>query len=245
MAQTVSPSNGRYLTLEDIEANTILDDDIHSCPTRVISLENTLDGMIMPLDEVRRISSFARKHGIKLHCDGARLWEAVAAGAGTLPQFCELFDTVTLCFSKGLSAPVGSILVGSHATMKHCRWVRRAIGGGLHKPSFITAAARVSVDEVFGTQPDGSEGVLKKTHQMAKEVEALWTKRGGKLLNPVDTNMCWLDLASVGCSEDRFNKLGAEAGIKLDGERIVLHSQAFQNHDEVLQRLEKVFDRVF
>ena len=75
--------------------------------------------MIMPLSEVKRISEFARQHGIKMHCDGARLWEAVAAGAGTLPEFCSHFDTVSLCFSKGLGAPVGSVVVGPQETLRH------------------------------------------------------------------------------------------------------------------------------
>lgn len=74
----VVPSNGVYLTLEDVEEHTILGDEIHSAPTKVISLENTLGGSIIPLSEVRRISAWARSHGIKMHLDGARLWNAGA-----------------------------------------------------------------------------------------------------------------------------------------------------------------------
>lgn len=233
-----------YLVLEDITANVVIDDDIHRCPTRVISLENALNGIVMPLEEVRRISSFAREHGIRLHCDGARLWEVVTAGAGTLPQFCELFDTVTLCFSKGLGAPVGSILVGTEAAMKHCRRMRRSLGGGLHKVGLLAAPARVAVDETFGTKPDGSGGLLKGTHQLAKKVEALWTGKGGKLLYPVHTNMCWLDLDAAGCSSDRFTEYGREVGLTLLNSRLVLHYQAAQNSEEVLRGLERLFTRV-
>ena len=121
----VVPSNGSYLTLEDIEKNVVLGDEVHSCPTKVISLENTLLGMVMPLEEVRRISAFARKHGIKMHLDGARIWEAVVAGAGSLPDFTREFDSVSLCFSKGLGAPIGSMLVGSKEFIKRSRWVRK------------------------------------------------------------------------------------------------------------------------
>src|SRR3954465_1312547 len=112
MIKTVVPKNGIYLTLEDIQANVYLDDDVHTCPTRVISLENTLNGMVMPLEEVQRISAFARENGLKVHCDGARLWEAAASGAGSLAEYSAFFDTITLCFSKGLGAPVGSVLLG-------------------------------------------------------------------------------------------------------------------------------------
>ncbi|TPX07061.1 uncharacterized protein E0L32_011049 [Thyridium curvatum] len=108
--QPVTASNGIHLTLEDVKKEVVLGDDIHSCPTRVISLENTLNGMIMPLSEIESISSFAREHGISMHCDGTRLWEAAAAGAGAINELCAPFDTVNLCFTKGLGAPVGEAM---------------------------------------------------------------------------------------------------------------------------------------
>ncbi|KFY32327.1 hypothetical protein V494_07873, partial [Pseudogymnoascus sp. VKM F-4513 (FW-928)] len=89
----VEARNGRYLTLEDVQRKVVLSDDVHACPTRVISLENTLGGSIMPLEETRRISEWARGEGIKMHLDGARLWEAVTAGAGSLEEFTRCFDT--------------------------------------------------------------------------------------------------------------------------------------------------------
>lgn len=241
----VVPENGIHLTLEDIKRSIVLKDDVHACPTRVISLENTLHGMIMPLSEVRRISDFARSHGVKMHCDGARLWEAVAAGAGTLPEFCQLFDTVSLCLSKGLGAPVGSILVGPKETLKHSRWVRKSIGGGLRQPGFITACGRVAVDETFGKTPDGQEGWLRSSHEMAKKVEALWTSFGGKLVHPVHTNMCWIDLNTAQCTDSRFVKLSKDVGLTVAGGRLVTHYQIAQNGGDVLQRLQTVFKMVF
>ncbi|KAG5979656.1 hypothetical protein E4U55_004910 [Claviceps digitariae] len=241
----VVPKNGIYLTLEDVQRNVVLSTDVHACPTRVISLENTLHGTIMPLNEVQRISEFARKHSIKMHCDGARLWEAVASGAGTLPEFCARFDTVSLCLSKGLGAPVGSVLVGSKTTLTHSRWVRKSIGGGTRQPGFITACGRVAVDETFGKKPDGSDGWLKSSHDMAKKVETLWTSMGGKLVHPVHTNMCWLDLESAKCSNDRFIQLSRDAGLTTSGGRLVTHYQIAQNGDDVLRRLEGVFSKVF
>ncbi|KAL2018576.1 hypothetical protein VTK56DRAFT_618 [Thermocarpiscus australiensis] len=245
MVKTVVPKNGIYLTLEDVKANAYLDDDVHTCPTRVISLENTLNGMIMPLEEVRRIAAFAREHGIKMHCDGARLWEAAAAGAGSLVEFASCFDTVSLCFSKGLGAPVGSILVGSRDVIKHARWVRKSIGGGLRQPGVITAAARVAVDETFGKGPNGEGGLLRDTHALAKDVAKMWTDLGGKLIHPVHTNMVWLDLDDAGCPAARFEGLGKEAGLKLMGGRLVIHYQIYQNRDFVIPRLEGIFKAVF
>ena len=238
------PANGVYLTLEDVKANVYLDDDVHTCPTRVISLENTLNGMLMPLDEVRRISAFARKHGIKMHCDGARLWEAAASGEGSLVDFAENFDTVTLCFSKGLGAPVGSILVGTKDVIKHARWVRKSIGGGLRQPGVLTAAARVAVDETFGKGPSGEGGLLRGTHALAKELSELWTGLGGKLIHPVQTNMIWLDLDAANCPDATFEELGKEAGLKLMGPRLVIHYQIVQNRDAIVPKLADIFRTV-
>ncbi|CAM1503063.1 Fc.00g078390.m01.CDS01 [Cosmosporella sp. VM-42] len=241
----VVPKNGRYLTLEDVIANATLDDDVHGCPTRVISLENTLHGMITPLSEIKRISDFARENGIKMHCDGARLWEAVAAGAGSLPEFCSYFDTISLCLSKGLGAPLGSVLVGTKASIKHSRWVRKSIGGGMRQTGIMTSAGRVAIDETFGKSPNGEDGLLKISHETARKVDALWASMGGKFTHPTETNMCWLDLEAAGCSAKRFNKIGTEIGLKFLGGRLITHYQAAQNETEVLRRLEVVFKRVF
>ena len=245
MLKAVVPKNGVYLSLEDIKANVYLDDDVHTCPTRVISLENTLNGMLMPLDEVRRISAFAREHGLKMHCDGARLWEAVAAGAGSLVDFASCFDTLSLCFSKGLGAPIGSVLVGSKDVIKHARWVRKSIGGGLRQSGVVTAAARVAIDETFGKGPNGEGGLLRDTHVLAKEVAKMWTDLGGKLAHPVDTNMVWLDLDGANCPAARFEELGKEAGLKLMGPRLVIHYQIYQNRDVVIPKLGHIFEAAF
>jgi threonine aldolase len=243
--KTVVPKNGCYLTLEDIKANTYLDDDVHTCPTRVLSLENTLNGMVMPLSEARRISAWAKEHGLKVHCDGARLWEAVASGAGSLTDYAECFDTISLCFSKGLGAPVGSVLVGPKDVIKHSRWVRKSIGGGLRQPGVLTAAARVAVDETFGKGPNGEGGLLKETHVLAKQIEKMWTDLGGKLIHPVETNMIWIDLDAAGCKFERMGELGKEAGLKLMGNRMVIHYQIYQNRESVVPRLEMIFKKIF
>ncbi|KAI1503264.1 pyridoxal phosphate-dependent transferase [Biscogniauxia marginata] len=241
MVSAVVPANGKYLTLEDVKTNVVLSDNVHACPTRVISLENTLNGLIMPLEEVKHISAFARAHDIKMHCDGARLWECVASGAGSLQDFCEYFDTVSLCFSKGLGAPVGSIVVGSKGVIKHGRWIRKAIGGGLRQSGVVTAAARVAVDVTFGKGMLGEGGLLEDSHATARRVEKLWTDLGGKMALPVETNMCWLDLESMNCSASRFEELGRAAGLKLMGNRLITH---YQIGEEAIRRLRSVFDKV-
>ena len=110
------------------------------------------------------MSQFVRKHGIKMHLDGARLWEAVAAGAGSLYEYSSRFDSVTTCFSKGLGAPIGSIIIGSKPFIKQMRWMRQAIGGTLRQVGVVSAAAKCGVDVNFGSGPSEEGNILYKTH---------------------------------------------------------------------------------
>ncbi|KAI9884422.1 MAG: hypothetical protein M1823_003804 [Watsoniomyces obsoletus] len=241
LVQGVAPSNGSHLTLQDVQKHAVLGDDVHTAPTCVVSLENTLGGTIMPLEETRRITEFARAQGIKSHLDGARLWEAVVAGAGDLAAFTTLFDSVSLCFSKGLGAPVGSILVGNRAFIKRARWIRKSIGGGLRQAGVLTAAARTAVEETFGSEADGRDGKLRASHEKARRIGQKWCSLGGKLDRPVETNMVWLDLSSIGADEDGFVHAAQRAGLNIMGPRLVVH---YQISDEAVERLEEVMEDI-
>ncbi|KAF2278224.1 uncharacterized protein EI97DRAFT_431491 [Westerdykella ornata] len=235
LVQPIDAKNGRYMTLEEIKEHAVISDDVHACPTKVIELENTLNGTIMPLSEVRRIAAWARSHGIILHMDGARLWEAVAAGAGTLKEFCAEMDSVSLCFSKGLGAPIGSIVVGSSAFIKRCRWIRKSIGGGLRQAGVVAAPARVAVEETF------LGGKLAQSHANAKAIAKMWTDLGGKMAYPVDTNMVWLDIEAHGIDLDQFIEIGEKYGVRTRGGRLVVH---YQIGEEAMRRLDKLFREV-
>ncbi|KDQ13202.1 hypothetical protein BOTBODRAFT_146307 [Botryobasidium botryosum FD-172 SS1] len=218
MLQRVAPRNGRYLTVEDVKREIVLGDDIHSAPTRVISLENTLGGVIMPLEEMRRISEFAKKHGIKLHLDGARLWNVAAAGAGTLGEYGALCDSVSICLSKGLGAPIGSILVGPEEFIRRARWVRKSIGGGMRQTGLIAAAALAAIDEVYPK--------LLATHAVAKDLGQYFAGLGIGTLLPVDTSMVFLDLEGAGLRNSWLQAEAAKRGVKFgSGGRIVVHHQ--------------------
>lgn len=236
MLIAVNPNNDRYLTLEDVKSHIVLSDDQHACPTRVISLENTLDGQIMPLSEVERISSFARENNIIMHLDGARIWEAVAAGAGSLFEFATLFDSVSLCFSKGLGAPIGSMLVGTTRFISSARHIRKMIGGGTRQAGVISAAARVAVEENFG-KPNSLDSKLAVSHRVAKRIAQRWESNGGSLLKPTETNMVWLDLEKCGCSKEDFIALGNHHGLLFRGGRLVVH---YQICDDAVTRLEQL-----
>lgn len=231
LVKGVVPANGNYLTLEDVKRTAVLSNDIHCCPTKVISLENTLAGIVTPLEECRNISAWAKEHGILMHLDGARLWEAVAAGAGSLKDYSACFDSMSLCFSKGLGAPIGSIIVGNKAFRERARWIRKSIGGGLRQAGVVTAAARVAVEDNF------IGGKLKASHDTARKIGQMWESMGGKTTNPVETNMVWFDLESAGISKEDFIAEGQKVGLRMGGGRLVVH---YQVGDEAVARLEKL-----
>lgn len=239
---TVHPKNGHHLTLEDIEQNVIISDDVHMCPTKVITLENTLYGMIVPLEEIQRISKFAREHDIILHLDGARIWEAAASSSNphNLRDYCELFDSASLCFSKGLGAPIGSLLIGNSAFIKQAKRIRKMFGGSTRQSGIIAAAALTAVQETFGTKLNGEDGKLRVCHEKAARFGKLWEELGGKLSWPVETNMLWLDLGSSGVEQAELSRIADEEGIRLGGSRIVIH---YQIADQALEALEKAMRR--
>ncbi|KAL8888228.1 MAG: hypothetical protein Q9192_006212, partial [Flavoplaca navasiana] len=234
----IVPQNNHHLTLEDVKKHTVLDDDVHHCPTTLISLENTLNGTILPLSDCQAIASFAQQYNIKLHLDGARLWEAVSAGAGSLKEYCACFDSVSLCFSKGLGAPIGSIVVGSQPFIKRARHIRKAMGGGMRQSGVIAAPARVAVDETF------LGGKLVKSHETARRVGEMWESKGGILANGghVESNMVWLDLEAAGVSVQEFVEAGVKEGVKVMGGRVVCH---YQIGEEGVVALGRVMDWVF
>lgn len=235
LIKLVVPSNGDYVTLEDVKKQTVISTNVHDCPTKLISLENTLNGVILPLDECKRISAWAHENNIIMHLDGARLWEAVASGAGSLKDYCACFDSISLCFSKGLGAPIGSIVAGSKTFCDRARWIRKSIGGGLRQAGVVTAAARVAVEDTF------LGGKLEASHVRAKQIAKMWEDLGGKTANPVQTNMVWLDLEAAGITEDKLIEEGQKVGLALGGGRLVVH---YQIGDEAVKKLEVLMKAV-
>ncbi|OHW92339.1 beta-eliminating lyase [Colletotrichum incanum] len=241
MVQGIRPKNGLYLTLDDVKKHAVITDDVHKCPTRAISIENTCSGVIIPLEELQRIKEWASVYGIAIHMDGARLWEAVSTGAGSLEDFGRCCDVLTVDFSKNLGAPMGAMVLGSSELIKRLRRLRKSIGGGMRQAGVLVAAARQAVVENFGLGPRDSRGVLDISRTMAKEVGRMWTRRGGLVLKPIETNMVWLDLRSCGVEISEWNEIGRQYGVKLDGKRVVLHHQI---SELAMKRLGAVMDEV-
>lgn len=208
MVQGIRPQNELYLTLDDVKKHASITDDVHKCPTRAISIENTCSGVIIPLEELQRIRKWASAHSIAVHMDGARLWEAVSAGAGSLEEFGRCCDVLTVDFSKNLGAPMGAVVLGSYELIKRLKRLRKSIGGGMRQAGILAAAARQAVVENFGLGPQDSRGVLAFSRTLAEEVGKMWMVRGGTVLKPIQTNMVWLDLRGCGLEISEWNEIG-------------------------------------
>ncbi|SPO30303.1 related to GLY1 - L-threonine aldolase, low-specific [Ustilago trichophora] len=218
--EIVAPSNGHHLRWdEDIQPNLNLSDDIHFSPTRIISLENTLNGTIFPQDEIVKISTEARKLGLIMHLDGARIWNVAAETGLSLKELCDPFDTVSLCLSKGLGAPIGSILVGPSQFIKKVRHFRKLYGAGVRQVGPLVAAARVGVLENYPK--------LQATHQLARYAGRELEKLGVRLTAPVETSMVFLDTSSIDIPIPELVSRAASLPrpIKLGGGRMVVHYQ--------------------
>ena len=139
------------LALADIEA-AIKPDDPHFARTRLLALENTLGGKLIPLAYLAQATALARLRGLSTHLDGARLFNAAVAQAAGGPAAAEarkiasLFDTVSVCFSKGLGTPAGSALCGSRELIARARRVRKMAGGAMRQAGFLAAAASYALD---------------------------------------------------------------------------------------------------
>ena len=121
-------------------------DDVHRAAPAVIALENTFTGRVMPAAGQRRVAAFAAEHGLAVHLDGSRLWNAAVARGVTPAEAAAGADTVTVCFSKGLGAPVGAALAGTAGTIARARRARKLLGGGMRQAGIIAAGALYALD---------------------------------------------------------------------------------------------------
>ncbi|MFT3718251.1 low-specificity L-threonine aldolase [Pseudorhodoferax sp.] len=149
--QPIAHAGNGTLPLEQIEA-AIKPDDAHFARTRLLALENTLGGQLLPFDYVQAATRLAAGHGLARHLDGARLFNAaVAQAAGGDPyaearRIAQCFDSVSVCFSKGLGAPVGSALCGSRGFIGRAHRIRKMAGGGMRQAGLLAAAALHALD---------------------------------------------------------------------------------------------------
>jgi threonine aldolase len=167
----------------DVRA-AISPDEAHFAPTRIVSIENTHNragGRVFPLDQLEDVAQVARQHGLSLHLDGARLWNAVIATGTPASVWAEPFDTVTFCLSKGLGAPAGSLVCGSHAVIRRVHRARKLLGGGLRQAGILAAAGLYALEHHVERLADD--------HANARRLAAGLEKLGLPIVAPPETNM--------------------------------------------------------
>jgi threonine aldolase len=177
------------LNVSQIRA-AISPDDIHACESRLVSLENTVNkggGSIYTSEALQEISDFCRSVEIPLHLDGARIFNAMVETGQTPAQFGAWFDSISVCLSKGLGAPIGSVLLGSKSFIKKARRVRKRLGGGWRQAGLLAAAGIYALDHQVER--------LKEDHARARQIAQVCEKLPWvKAILPVSTNIVILEL---------------------------------------------------
>ncbi len=186
--------------------------DQHFSPTRLLSLENPTNlggGRTYPLEQLQRVGQWAREHGWKVHLDGARLFNACVATGDSPADIGKCTDTISICFSKGLGCPMGSVLLGSSETIGRARRARKLFGGALRQAGIVAAAAVYALDHHVDR--------LAEDHDLARLFAAeVATIDGVSVdLDTVETNLVFFELdPDRGPAESLVKRLG-ERGVRL------------------------------
>lgn len=178
--QPIENASDGSLPLEKVSA-AIKADDFHFARTRLLTLENTIGGKVLPKDYIRQATELAHSRGLSTHLDGARLFNAAVASQASLEQLCRPFDSVSLCFSKGMGTPIGSALVGSQAFITRARRWRKVVGGGMRQAGIIAAACQYALDHHMDD--------LAKDHQRAARLAQGLATLPGIEITSQSTNM--------------------------------------------------------
>jgi threonine aldolase len=165
--------------------------DDHLVRTRLVALENTHNrggGRIYPLEKIRAISAWARQHGLLMHLDGARLWNAIVATGTPAAEWARHFDSVSVCFSKGLGAPIGSALAGTREFVTRAKRIRKLLGGGMRQAGIAAAAALYALDHHVER--------LAEDHRNAQVIAQAIANTPSLRLDPpeVETNIIWFEV---------------------------------------------------
>ena len=217
------------LALADIEA-AIKPDDPHFARSRMLALENTLGGKLLPFSYVEEATALAKKKGLTRHLDGARLFNAAVAQAAQsgsdarreARRIAQCFDTVSVCFSKGLGAPVGSALCGSKEVIARARRVRKMAGGAMRQAGVLAAAASYALDHNIDR--------LQQDHDLAVRLAHGLEGVEGLVVEPPQTNIVFVDLAGAAREQsEALLKHLVSQGVKATG----LYRLRFVTHLDV------------
>lgn len=195
----------------DIDADAVTamirPDGFHAVPTRAIAVEQTHNragGAVIPLDTLRALRAAADAAGIGLHCDGARIWHAHVADGVPLAEYGRLCDTVSVCLSKGLGAPVGSLVISTAERIDRARWIRKRMGGGMRQAGILAAAGRYALRHHIDR--------LAEDHARAARLAAALAPYG-VVAGPVRTNLVPLDLTKAPLDAPALGAAAREQGV--------------------------------
>jgi threonine aldolase len=185
---------------DDIEKN-IRKPSVHLPRTSLVCVENTHNnwsGAVLPIENIKAIRAVADRHGLRVHMDGARIFNASTASGVPVKDYARLADSVMFCLSKGLSAPVGSLLVGDKDFIEYGRRIRKALGGGMRQVGVLAAAGIVALTEMVDR--------LKEDHQRAKRLAAAIAGLPGVELDPgtIETNIIIFNFSHPRLSVSEF-----------------------------------------
>jgi threonine aldolase len=199
------------LTPEQVRATTHADGTFHTPRTSVLALEtshNTAGGAVWPLDELRAVVATARELGIHVHLDGARLLNATTAQGSSPAEIGALFDTVTICLSKGLGCPLGALIAGSEELMHRARMEKHRFGGAMRQAGIVAAAGLYALDHNLERLADD--------HAHALRLAEGWAAAGLPIdLEQVETNFVQVDVGALGLGEWEAVGLIREHGVLL------------------------------
>ncbi|ANN28545.1 low-specificity L-threonine aldolase [Vibrio vulnificus] len=215
-------------------AAAIKPDDSHFARTKLLSLENTINGKVLPLSYLQEARAFVDKHNLKLHLDGARVYNAATALDVPVRDIAQYFDSMTICLSKGLGAPVGSLLLGSKEYIAKARRLRKMVGGGMRQAGILAAAGKLALTEQVAQ--------LKVDHANAKALAQGLSELPGVHVNPdfVQTNIVFAKLDDSVDINAIAQKLAKESIIITPGNpiRFVTHKDiSRQDIDLFLEKL--------
>lgn len=187
----------------DLVRSYIKADDFHFARTRLLALENTMHGKVLPLAYLAAARASTREHGLALHLDGARLYNAAVKLGVPVREISQHFDSVSVCLSKGLGAPVGSVLCGDAALIAKARRWRKVVGGGMRQAGMLAAAGLHALDHQVER--------LAEDHAHAAQLGTALAELGYQV-EPVQTNMVYL---AMGNEAPALQAFLAERGIRI------------------------------
>ncbi|MBN2226934.1 MAG: aminotransferase class I/II-fold pyridoxal phosphate-dependent enzyme [candidate division Zixibacteria bacterium] len=197
------------MTAEQIE-NSIRPDNIHAPRTKIIEIENTHNrhgGTIYPLDEIHRIRKVADTYGLLMHLDGARIWNAHIASGISLADWVRPFDSISVCLSKGLGAPVGSMILGSKPFIEEARRNRKLFGGGMRQVGLLAAAGLYAIEHNLHR--------LAEDHDKARAIAEGINGVNGFAIDMVrvQTNILIIDISATGRDSLTVLEIMQRAGV--------------------------------